>query len=157
MGHSSPFWVQGICPAYPTRCSIGYLTCGRRLFGAKTVLMIFTCLTLIHVFAQVLIIVFVVTFSLLILIFSLLKPFFLQLHLLLIFRNISLNSPEMFILFSVTFHLIFNGFSFIFSCHLSYLFELSNLYWFVYLFVYLLVSSLELFYSCLVIFISCYC
>ncbi len=23
-------------PAYPTRCTIGYLTCGRRLFGAKT-------------------------------------------------------------------------------------------------------------------------
>ena len=27
-------------PAYPTRCTIGYLTCGRRLFGAKTVFMI---------------------------------------------------------------------------------------------------------------------
>ena len=35
MGHSSPFWVQGICPPYPTRCTIGYLTCGKRLFYAK--------------------------------------------------------------------------------------------------------------------------
>ena len=74
-------------PAYPTRCTIGYLTCGRRLFGAKTIFMIFTCLTLIHVFAQDLITIFAIIFSLLILIFSLLKPFFLQLHYCLFFRE----------------------------------------------------------------------
>ena len=52
MGHSSPFRVQGICPPDPTRYSFGYLTCGRRLFGAKNCLhAFFICLIMIYVCA----------------------------------------------------------------------------------------------------------
>ena len=84
-------------PAYPTRCTIGYLTCGRRLFGAKTVLMIFTCLTLIHVFAQDLTTIFPVMFSLLISDNFSVQTFFPTVALLLIFPSfefsLSFNFP----------------------------------------------------------------
>ena len=85
---------------------------------------------------------------------SLFKPFFLQLHLCLFsgfyylfFRDISLNSQEQFILFSVTFHLIFNGFSFIFVVIWAIFLKLSNLYSFIYSFIslFLFVFSFELF------------
>ena len=124
----------------------------------KTIFIILTCLTLIHVFCAGSNHYLAVIFFLLILIISLLKPFFLQLHLLLsyhlIFRNISLNSQEQFILLSVMFHLIFNGFSFIFLIIWA-IFELSNLYSFIYFFIYS--SYLFELFSYLVIFISCSC
>ena len=79
------------------------------------------CLILIHVFAQVLIIIFRNVFLLIRIIlclslfsYSRIYACFLTFLYYLFFRDISLNSQEQFILFSVTFHLIFNGFSFIF-------------------------------------------
>ena len=120
-------------------------------FWCKNYPMLFLCLILIHVFAQVLIIIFRYVFP-----FnsdnSLFKPFFLQLHLCLFsdfyylfFRDISLNSQEQFILFSVTFHLIFNGLSFILL-----LFEL--FFWNYPTYVHLFIRSLSLF---LLVFLSC--
>ena len=123
MGHSSPFWVQGICPSDPTRYSFGYLTCGRRLFGAKTAFMtFFMCLTII-MFCAGFYLIFPLYFP-----FKLwwlfCQSFFLQLHFM-------LNLQHFYGLF---YHLIFSGFYLFNLFPLSYLFELSNL--FIYSFVY---------------------
>ena len=76
------------------------------------------------------------------------RPFFLQLHLLLIFpsfeffyhlifRDISLKSQETFVYFSVMFHLLFSGFLFCLTFFVELSFKLSNSYSFIYSYLYI--------------------